>query len=204
MMESVAYCQSLNATEANNVNQRGGSLAAVGRKRPVFHADLGEFFVGLREERGWSLRGASSMAERRKLGLSYQVLFRLEHGQIKNPEPTVLEDLSSLYGLPYGEVVARFVEHRFRVTLRSAVGPDLTSQSTETTSNGSEGSFDVTVSAKDEARRVEQQYQALVAATQAIAAQLFDLAATHSADAESQAARQAESAPRRRARATRR
>lgn len=86
----------------------------VARVYPVFHPELGKFFKDLRESRGWSVRGASLRADDKGLGvLNYQVLFRLEHGQIKNPRPDVVRALAQLYGLRYEDVAQRFVARRF-------------------------------------------------------------------------------------------
>jgi transcriptional regulator with XRE-family HTH domain len=107
----------LSTTKYNTVQQRqparvlGSDLVA--RKRPVFHPALGTFFKELRESRGWSLRGAASLAGRRELALTYQVLFRLEQGQVKNPEPEVMRAIASLYGLDYSDVVSRFIAMRY-------------------------------------------------------------------------------------------
>ena len=85
------------------------------RKRPVFLPELGKLFSEHREARGWTLRGAASIAKRRKLNppLTFQVLFRLEKGQVKNPEPDVLKALSALYNISYGTFAGRFFEQRY-------------------------------------------------------------------------------------------
>jgi hypothetical protein len=116
-MEPVVWCcQPQITTAVHNVNQGGIACESV-RKRPVFHPELGKFFEGLRDARKWSLRGTASLAERRGLNppLTYQVLFRLEAGQIKNPEPDVLRAIAALYELGYEHVVARFVEQRYAI-----------------------------------------------------------------------------------------
>jgi transcriptional regulator with XRE-family HTH domain len=87
----------------------------VPRSRPAFHPGLGRFFRELREARDWSIRGAASIAERRDIPLSYQVLFRLERGEVKNPEPKTMRAVARLYELEYAEVVARFVAVRFEL-----------------------------------------------------------------------------------------
>jgi transcriptional regulator with XRE-family HTH domain len=90
--------------------------------RPVFHKELGEFFVELRTQRGWKQRQAASIAFRRRLKvLTRQVLLRLEAGRTKNPEPEVLRALAELYEMPYEDLVQRFVERRFGLAL-PAVG----------------------------------------------------------------------------------
>jgi hypothetical protein len=93
----------------------------VARSRPVFNPGLGKFFKDLRAERGWSVRGASVRAGDKGLAaLSYQVLFRLERGQVKNPEPDVMRALSALYGQRYEDVVNRFVALRFGLSSTAA------------------------------------------------------------------------------------
>lgn len=85
--------------------------------RPVFHESLGQFFVSLREAKGWGQRQAASIAERNKLpGLTRQVMWRLEAGKTKNAEPDVLRSLALLYEVPYQDLVARWVKVRFGVT----------------------------------------------------------------------------------------
>lgn len=93
------------------------------RERPVHHQALGEYFVGLREQKAWAQNEAAELAQRRGLrALSRQVLLRLERGQIKNPEPAVLKAAALLYGVPYLDIVRKFVALRFDVPL----APDLT------------------------------------------------------------------------------
>lgn len=91
--------------------------------RPVFHESLGQFFVSLRDEKGWTQRQAGALAERRELpGLTRQVLWRLEAGKTKNPEPGVLRSIAELYEASYEDLVARWVNVRFGVAC--AVSPD--------------------------------------------------------------------------------
>lgn len=88
----------------------------VARRRPVFLKELGGFLEQLREDREWTLRGAASMAARRKLTpVTYQVLFRLEKGQTKNPKPEVLKAVADLYGIPYETLVGHFSEQRYGI-----------------------------------------------------------------------------------------
>ena len=93
----------------------------VPRDRPVFHPELGKFFENLREARGWTLRGTASIAHRRGIRISYQVLFRLEAGQVKNPEPAVLKAVADLYELEYSDLVSRFVGVRYGSVVTSPV-----------------------------------------------------------------------------------
>jgi hypothetical protein len=60
------------------------------------------------------------MAERRELGVTYQVLFRLERGQIKHPGPDVMRAVAALYGLDYRVLVDRFVKEGFGVGAEGA------------------------------------------------------------------------------------
>ena len=94
--------------------------AALARKRPVFHPDLGRFFSDLRAARKWSLRGAASLAKRRGLyALTYQVLYRLESGQTKSPTPEVLRAFAVLHELSYEELVRRLTIARYGVDLQT-------------------------------------------------------------------------------------
>jgi transcriptional regulator with XRE-family HTH domain len=105
----------------------GAPLASVAMSppRPVFDAELGRFFVELRQQRGWTQRQAEDIAARRKLEpLTRQVLWRLEKGKTKNPEPEVLRAVADLYDLAYQDVVSRFVQRRFGVVAEDdAHGP---------------------------------------------------------------------------------
>lgn len=83
------------------------------RDRPVFHEGFGAFLASQREAKGWSLRGAAAQAKRWSLPLSYQVLFRLEGGQTKNPNGDVLRAVAQLYRLPYEELAARVVSANY-------------------------------------------------------------------------------------------
>lgn len=114
MWTSVACCQPQIATPFHIGNIAGATLPAEVRTRPVFLPELGKFFRELRESRDWTLRGAASQAERWHLPkLTYQVLFRLEHGQTKYPDPDVLRALATLYEIPYNDLVARWVNLTF-------------------------------------------------------------------------------------------
>lgn len=86
------------------------------RPRPVFFADLGKFFVSLREAKNWNQSQAADIATRRGLSrLSYNALRYLEEGKTKNPEPDVLRALATLYDVPYEELLAKFWETRYGV-----------------------------------------------------------------------------------------
>jgi transcriptional regulator with XRE-family HTH domain len=86
-------------------------------KRPVFHPQIGKFFAELRERKGFTQRQAGALAERRKLpGLTRQVLWRLEAGRTKNPEPEVFRAIAELYEESYEEVIAKWVVYRYGVS----------------------------------------------------------------------------------------
>jgi HTH-type transcriptional regulator, competence development regulator len=90
-------------------------------ERPTFHAELGEYFVGLRQRRELGQRQAAEIADRRNItALSRQVLLRLEQGKTKNPEPEVLKAIADLYGVTYDELVIRCVEAQYGVEMRPA------------------------------------------------------------------------------------
>ena len=89
-------------------------------KRPVFHPETGRFFTELREQRGWTQRQASLIAERQGLeALTRQVLWRLEQGKTKNIEPEVLRAIGVLYKIRYEELAACWMEFRYGVSAES-------------------------------------------------------------------------------------
>ena len=47
--------------------------------------------------------------------LTRQVLLRLENGKTKWPDPDVLQQLATLYELPYAEMVAEVVRHSYKL-----------------------------------------------------------------------------------------
>lgn len=86
------------------------------RKRPVFLPQFGEFLSNLRDSRGWTLRGAASLASRRGLkALTYQVMFRLESGQTKSPDAETLRAVADLYEIDYPIIVERFTTESYGV-----------------------------------------------------------------------------------------
>ena len=86
------------------------------RERPIFHPEIGRLFERLRSDRGWRQAQAADIARRRGLTLiTRQVILRLEKGQTKSIEPDVLRQIASLYGTPYRQVLASWVEHRYGV-----------------------------------------------------------------------------------------
>jgi transcriptional regulator with XRE-family HTH domain len=165
------------------------------RNRPVHHGALGAYFVSLRNAKGWAQRHAAELAQRKGLAaLSRQVLLRLERGQIKNPEPAVLRAASVLYGVPYEEIVQRFVALRFSVEVPS----DLVRQGGATVSTSERGSD---VPASDvETRRLESNYRDLLAATEEIADRLLGIIGEHRAGETVGAAQKTETGVRKRGR----
>jgi transcriptional regulator with XRE-family HTH domain len=82
--------------------------------RPVFHAELGAFFRNVRVGRKLGLRQAVALAAQKRIpGITKTVLHSLETGRTKNPEPEVLHALARLYTVPYADLVAAFVNHRY-------------------------------------------------------------------------------------------
>lgn len=122
------------------------------RERPVFHADLGAFLRATREakrqhpgDKKWSLRGAADIAERKHMSeLSYQVLFRLEHGQVRHLTREVLVALSELYGLSYRDLLDRYLASEYG---REAQSRDLSSPADAVTSPHTKGASRVDIAA---------------------------------------------------------
>lgn len=85
----------------------------VARDRPVFQKDLGDFLRNLRKSRGWTCRGAASIAQRKGFALKYQGLFQLEKGTIKHPNPEALRAIADLYDVDYHELVSRVMSARY-------------------------------------------------------------------------------------------
>ena len=89
--------------------------------RPVFHPKIGDFFTGLRESKGWTQRQAEHIAKRKRLtALTRQVLWRLEKGKTKNIEPEKLRQLAVLYGVPYEQLLERFIPQRYGIARGSS------------------------------------------------------------------------------------
>lgn len=60
------------------------------------------------------MRQAAMLAQERGLSaLTRQILFRLEHGQIKTPDSGVLRAVADLYKLPYDDLVTRWTRAHF-------------------------------------------------------------------------------------------
>ena len=89
------------------------------KRRPVFYeGTLGRYFRDLRQKHRWSLNQAVSLAERKRLPVSLGALKWLEGGLTKNPEPTLLRALSTLYGEPYANIVREVERCVFAITPR--------------------------------------------------------------------------------------
>jgi transcriptional regulator with XRE-family HTH domain len=103
---------------------RLGWEAVPARQKP-FKA-MGRFFRGLRKGRGWGLRQAAKLAERRRLhAVTTNSLGALERGETKNPEPELLRDLARLYEMSYAALVQHVIECRYGISITR----DLTRQS---------------------------------------------------------------------------
>lgn len=125
------------------------------RQRPVHHEALGAYFVGLREKRDWKQKEASELAQRRGLlALTRQVLLRLERGQVKNPEPDVLKAAAKLYGVPYDELVRKFVALRFSVEVTT--DPIRQSRDQESGSATGDPTHDTTAASLEELHHLRQ------------------------------------------------
>lgn len=107
----------------------GGGLsvrfAEMAAARPVFHPEIGAFFQKLRTDKGWSQRQAADIAHRRRIPVTTNVLWRLERGKIKNPEPETLRALAELYELPYEQLALWVVEQLYGADLLRRYGVDL-------------------------------------------------------------------------------
>ena len=89
------------------------------KHRPTFYkGKLGQYFRGLRENRGWTLSRAVFLARQRKLSVGLSALKWLEGGLTRNPEPELLRALSTLYGEPYGSMVQEVAKHVYAIKLR--------------------------------------------------------------------------------------
>jgi hypothetical protein len=147
---------------------------------------LGNYFRDVREERRrsdgdkWSLRGAASLAARDGLSppLTYQVLFRLEGGQIRHIAPELLRAVATLYGLAYSDLVSRYIASEYGLQVG---GSDLTGHS----GTGDSALFKGGAARDDQtaahAREVDQlnrrlvEYQDLIREMQDVASRLFAL-----------------------------
>ncbi len=153
--------------------------------RPVFHKQIGAFFVGLRSDKKWTQRQAEIFAGQRGLGnLTRQVLWRLEKGKIKNVEPDVLKDVAALYGLSYEEIAARYLKTRY--------GVDLLRPPPEYQSTLPEGSADVSAPAAqarildelERLRRENSELEATLSDVRDLTRKLFTLAVRGAEDGE--------------------
>jgi transcriptional regulator with XRE-family HTH domain len=143
--------------------------------RPVFHEQIGQFFTSLREEKGWTQRQAADIARRRRLRLSKNVLWRLETGKVKNPEPDVLRAVAALYEKPYEDIAGRIIAQRYGFVIESG---DLVRPGTEAGSETSPGGADVPASARRiaELESELEGYKARWGEMQTLAKSLFQLA----------------------------
>src|ERR1700691_2456867 len=63
---------------------------------------LGQELSRLRSLKGWTLR---DVEERTKKKVSNSYLYQLENGNVKEPSPNILYDLSVVYGASYPELM---------------------------------------------------------------------------------------------------
>jgi transcriptional regulator with XRE-family HTH domain len=76
--------------------------------RGPFYKELGKYFRGLRDAKGWGLNEAASLAARRGYAsLSASHLSDLENDKIKHPSRDALRQLAALYGAPHEQIVWR-------------------------------------------------------------------------------------------------
>ena len=102
------------------------------RQLPVFYeGKLGQYFRGLRESRGWSLRQAVLIAEQRRLSVRLGALRWLEGGLTKNPEPELLRALAVLYGEPYRNIIQEVTRQVFRIEPQELLGDSGPATATE-------------------------------------------------------------------------
>jgi len=83
-------------------------------KRPVFHAKIGAFLAEQRAALGWTKSDAARFAAQRELpALTRQVLLRLEAGRTRHPDADVLQQLSTLYGVPYADLLGMYIASEY-------------------------------------------------------------------------------------------
>lgn len=101
------------------------STIALVRKRADLYPEIGSLFRGLREVEGWGLRQAARIAAGRGLSLlTMNALGFLERGATKNPGPDLLREIATLYGVPYAELVGRFLTARYKIAITASDLPD--------------------------------------------------------------------------------
>jgi transcriptional regulator with XRE-family HTH domain len=82
--------------------------------RPIVYKNFGGYLARVRTEHGWTQSDAARKARQRRIPGSptRQVLLHLEAGKTKNPDPSVLRAISTLYQISYEEVARTFlIEH---------------------------------------------------------------------------------------------
>ena len=89
--------------------------------RPVFYPALGQYFVELREGRGWSQSKAAYHAARLGLeAVSRDVIVTREGWKTKFPEKEVLQGVAELYGVAYRDIATRFVDAAYDLGLHGS------------------------------------------------------------------------------------
>lgn len=171
-------------TVNNNRQQRSTMRTSTGvaspqmPTRPVFHADLGEYFVSLRDEKKWTQSKAAAIAKNRGLNaLTRQVLLRLESGMTKWPTPEVLRDLSILYGQEYSALVEQVTRSTYFRDVHATIGPSVGASSVTPTgvksaSNASAGGTDETEARSIESKQAKELRKSLRKIAQITAAAL--------------------------------
>lgn len=169
------------ATVFHNGNSCG-LASGVARVRPVFHPALGKWLTETRESKRraegnqWSLRNAAEMARRQGLKtLSYQILFRLERGQVKHVSRDVLEAVSRLYGLAYHDLLSRYIASEYGLHVSSS---DQSRHAGTSSSGLSKGAHADAVAAAETDQRIQDLegkvliYEAILATARSLTTEL--------------------------------
>jgi hypothetical protein len=166
-----------NFSTAFHNGNRADLASGVARIRPVFHRELGRWLADererLRRAEGdkWSLRNAATMAKRQGLpALSYQVLFRIERGQVRHITRDVLEAIAALYGLSYPDVLSKYIASEYGLQV---AGSDLTSHAGTRASGLPRGGVDVSASTRQRIQDLEGEvayYRTVIKQAQKLAA----------------------------------
>lgn len=89
-------------------------LSRMGIPRPVFHAELGAELAKLREkDMGWTQEQVVRFAKQKGLEVGMGALKSLEAGKTKFPDADILKALSTLYEVPYEDLVLKFVRANY-------------------------------------------------------------------------------------------
>jgi transcriptional regulator with XRE-family HTH domain len=177
--------QALFLTVADFFKQSAPTISVV-RKRSGIHPEIGRLFRQLREDKGWGLRQAARLAGARSLTLlTMNSLGFLERGATKNPDPELLKEVATLYGVPYEKVAGEYVRVRYwiervRYGIDSA-GTDLIRQTGDQGSDLSKGERS-DVPAQPAPSRVQHEYDTLLTAAVDVAFHLSKMLAERGVD----------------------